>query len=310
MTNSKVPARPSSTRVGNAVAGRVRDETDGLTVGDAGSSSQAGAGPRPQIVEAIAQRIAAGRRDNVSVEMLPEELYPRWEEIYPVHDRVHELLGRPSVGWKVGAASAEVREAEGMPEPVAGRIYARGLHADGAVLGADLFIGYRLCESEFVLTLGDDLPGGSDPVTREIVEPRIATVRPCLEVGDMVFPDWYGTNPFWGACLDNVGGSQLVLGPATEYHPSLDLAHSPMSLTCNGRVVRRGDGSAAMGDPVESAVWLVNVGRQRGHAMPAGTLLSTGTCTGHYFAEPGDRMMADFGRLHRVSLEFAAAERL
>jgi 2-keto-4-pentenoate hydratase len=269
-----------------------------------GAEWRADAGVRPDIVDQIARRIAGARRTGTQTENLPEELYPIWDEIYPVHDRVHELLGREAIGWKMGAASREVQRAEGMPEPIIGRIYPQGVHATGSVLGPELFIGYRLCESEFVLTLGEDLPDGPEPLSREVVQAAVATVRPGLEVGDMVFPDWYATNPFWGACLDNAGGSQLVLGPETPYRTGMDLADATMALSRNGELVRVGSGSAALGDPIDSAVWMVNRRRARGDRVPAGTLLSTGTCTGHTFAERGDDMTVDFGDLGVAELRF------
>jgi 2-keto-4-pentenoate hydratase len=138
------------------------------------------------------------------------------------------------------------------------------------------------------------------------VRSAVETVRPGLEVGDMVFADWYATNPFWGACLDNAGGSQLVLGDAVPYSPVMDLVTQRMRLYCNDRLVRQGDGSAALGDPIDSATWMVNLRRRRGDRILAGTLLSTGTCTGHYFAAPGDEMRVDFDDLGQVSLRFGS----
>ena len=269
-----------------------------------GAAWRADAGVRPDIVGRIAWRIADARRSGTQTEMLPKELYPIWDEIYPVHDRVHEMLGRAAVGWKMGAASREVQRAEGMPEPIIGRIYRAGVHPTGSVLGPELFINYRLCESEFVLTLGEDLPRGTEPISRVQVEAAVATVRPGLEVGDIVFPDWYATNPFWGACLDNAGGSQLVLGPETRYRRNMNLADAMMELSRNGEVARVGSGREALGDPIESALWMVNRRRARGDRLSAGTLLSTGTCTGHTFARAGDRMSVDFGDLGVAELEF------
>lgn len=270
-----------------------------------GAEWRADAGVRHDIIDQIAQRIADARRSGTQTENLPEELYPIWDEIYLVHDRVHALLGRSSIGWKMGAASREVQLAEGMPEPIIGRIYPDGVHPSGSVLGPELFIAYRLCESEFVLTLGHDVPAGTEPLSREAIEGAVATVRPGLEVGDMVFPDWYATNPFWGACLDNAGGSQLVLGPETPYRSGMDLANAKMTLSRNGEIVRIGSGREALGDPIDSALWMVNRRRARGDAIPAGTLLSTGTCTGHTFAERGDRMSVDFGELGVAELRFS-----
>lgn len=271
---------------------------------DPEQSAPAGELERPDVVETLAQRIAHARRSMTTTSMLEPGLYPRWHEIYAVHDRVHELLGRQAVGWKIGAASEEIRRAEHMPEPISGRIYTDGLHRNGALLGRGLFIGFRLCECEFVLTLGADLPPGREPLDRDTLTRAIATVRAGLEVGDMVWDDWYGTGPFWGACLDNAGGSQLVLGPEHTYTADMDLSSHRIELYCNGMLVKTGDGSAALGDPLEAALWIVNLRRSRGDHIAEGTLLSTGTCTGHFFASAGDHVTADFGSLGRVGAQF------
>lgn len=257
-------------------------------------------------VEAISAIIARGRSTGASVDRLTLDLYPTWDEIYPVHDRVHQLLGAiPEIGWKVGAAAREIQIKEGLTDAMAGRIYRRGITESPAILGPELFINYRLCESEFVLTLGADLPDGPDPLTVDQVAGAIATVRPALEIGDMVFPDWYRSSEFWGPCLDNAGGNQLVLGPETDYRAGLDLGSHTMSLSSNGVFVKEGVGERAMGDPVISATWVVNLRRRLGDRITAGMLLSTGTCTGHHFAERGDVVRVDFGTLGSVEATFS-----
>lgn len=251
----------------------------------------------PNRVEAISRIIADGRRRMASVNPLPESLFPAWSEMYLVHDRVHELLGLSEVGWKVGAAAREIQIKEGLPDALAGRIYPGGLSLSPATLDEKLFINYRLCESEFVLTLGEDLPEGEEPLAVEAVAAAVATVRPGLEVGDMVFPEWYEASKFWGSCLDNAGGSQLVLGPETAYRPGLDLGSHAIRLFSNGELVKTGKGEAAMGDPIISATWVINLRRRAGDRLRKGAVLSTGTCTGHYFAERGETVTADFGAL-------------
>jgi 2-keto-4-pentenoate hydratase len=258
----------------------------------------------PDRVEQISQLIASGRRHMRSVPPLSSSLRPQWEEMYPVHDRVNELLGLHEVGWKVGAAAREIQIAEGLPDALAGRIYRTGLHDSAALLDPDLFINYRLCESEFVLTLGEDLRAGEDPLDVAEVAQAVATVRPGLEVGDMVFPDWYESSKFWGSCLDNAGGSQLVLGEESPYESGMRLDGHRIVLSSNGEPVKEGFGAAAMGDPIISATWVVNLRRRAGDQLRAGTLLSTGTCTGHYFAKRGEIVAADFGSLGTAIASF------
>ncbi len=89
-----------------------------------------------------------------------------------------------------------------------------------------------------------------------------------LEIGDCVFRDWYGSSGFYGTCLDNGGG-------------------------------------AAMGHPVTSLTWMLNWARAHGRAVRAGVIVSTGTCTGHLVAAPGDTVRAGFGPLGVVEAHFA-----
>src|SRR5580704_11718061 len=42
---------------------------------------------------------------------------------------------------------------------------------------------------------------------------------------------------------------------------------------------------------------MLNWARAHGRAVRAGEIVSTGTCTGHLFAAPGDTVRADFGPL-------------
>jgi 2-keto-4-pentenoate hydratase len=81
---------------------------------------------------------------------------------------------------------------------------------------------------------------------------------PTLEIGDMVFEDWYGASGYFGSCLDNGGGAALVCGPEIADWRSLDLPNTRLALFLNGTFVKDGFGRAAMGHPLTSLTWLVN----------------------------------------------------
>jgi len=59
-----------------------------------------------------------------------------------------------------------------------------------------------------------------------------------------------------------------------------------------------------MGHPLTSLTWLANWLRERGLGLAAGEIVSTGTCTGHFFAEPGDRLEVEYGPLGRVVVDY------
>lgn len=255
-------------------------------------------------VDEVAAVIARGRCERRSEE-LPERLRTRdWGSVVKVIVALDERLGWEGAGWKIGAASEEIRRAEGLPSPSPGRIYRHTVFESGAQLGPELFINYRNCECEYAFELGLDFPAREEPYAEDDVRAGIESLFPALELGDSVFLDWYGASGYFGSCLDNGGGAAFVEGAHVRDWQAVDLVSAGMDLYLNEHYVKSGKATAAMGDPVRSLTWLVNWVRARGRDVRAGEVVSTGTCTGHLFADRGDVVRADFGDLGVVCVEF------
>jgi 2-keto-4-pentenoate hydratase len=265
-------------------------------------------------VSEVAAIIAGGRTQRRPAE-LPERLRTRdWASVVKVILALDEELtrtgagagvGRTGVGWKIGAASEEIRRAEGLPSPSPGIVYAHTIFPSGSLLPAELFINFRNCESEFAFQLALDFPPRTRPYTEADARAGIDSLFPALEIGDCVFPDWYGASGYFGSCLDNGGGAALVTGPKTRDWPDAELAGAGMDLYLAGQYIKSGKATAAMGHPVTSLTWMLNWAREQGRPVRAGDVVSTGTCTGHLFAAPGDVVRADFGPLGAVEARFA-----
>jgi 2-keto-4-pentenoate hydratase len=259
----------------------------------------------PAEVEEVVAIIAGGRTGRCAAE-LPERLRTRdWGSVVKVVLGLDEHLGLEGAGWKIGAASAEIRKAEGLPSPSPGRIYAHTVFASGAALGPELFINYRNCECEYAFQLGVDFPARDDPYSEADVASGTEWLFPALEIGDTVFLDWYGASGYFGSCLDNGGGAALVEGRRLKDWRRVDFAAAKMDLYLNGCYIKSGQATAAMGHPVTSLTWLVNWASRRGRDVLAGEVVSTGTCTGHLFADRTDTVMADFGDLGIVEVHFS-----
>ncbi len=259
----------------------------------------------PEEVNEVVSIIAAGRLGRHAVE-LPLRLRTRhWPSVVAVILALDERLGLEGTGWKIGAASAEIRAAEGLPAPSPGRLYAPGMFESPARLPAELFINYRCCESEFAFRLGLDYPSRERPYSEADARAGIESMFPALEIGDCVFLDWYGASGYFGSCLDNGGGAAFVAGAPVPGWEEVDLPGAGMDLYLEGHYVKSGSGAAAMGHPVTSLTWMLNWAREQGRDVAAGEVVSTGTCTGHLFVAPGDVVVADFGELGTVEAAFA-----
>jgi 2-keto-4-pentenoate hydratase len=255
-------------------------------------------------VDEVVSLIADGRTARHTV-VLPERLKTRdWASVTRVSLALVERLGWEGYGWKIGAASAVIRQSEGVPSPSAGRIHRRGLSSSPAALPAELFVNYRCCECEFAFELGVDFPPRDEAWTEEDARAGIESVMPAIEIGDTVFDDWYGASGFFGSCLDNGGAAAFVEGPRDHDWRQFDLAEAGMDVYLNDHYVKSGKGAAAMGHPVTSLTWLLNWLRERSMGTTAGEVVSTGTCTGHLFALPGDTVRAEFPELGTVEAKF------
>jgi 2-keto-4-pentenoate hydratase len=255
-------------------------------------------------IDEVVALIALGRTERRAVE-LPDRLRTRdWPSVEQVVLALDERLGRRGAGWKVGGASEDVRRAEGVPSPAPGRIYHDTVFASGAALGPELFINYRNIECEFAFELGRDFPARDESYDHAEVRAGITALFPALELGDCVFADWYGASGYFGSSLDNGGSAALIKGTKRTGWDDIDLAAAEVSLYFNGWYIKSGHGRAAMGNPVNSLAWMINWARAHGIGLAAGEVVSTGTCTGHCFALPGDTVSADFGPLGPVEVTF------
>lgn len=255
-------------------------------------------------IDAVVEIIARGRRESRSVELPIELRTSHWPSVQRVMLLLDERVGRPGIGWKIGAASQEVQRAEGLPGPIPGRLYRGTIFRSGAALPPELFINYRNVECELAFRLAEGAEARAERYTEAEVAARIECVMPALEIGDMVFEDWYGASGYFGSCLDNGGGATLVYGPEILEWRDLDLANARLSLYLNDVFVKQGFGRAAMGHPLTSLTWLVNWLGEHGRNLAPGELVSTGTCTGHCFVAPGDEVRLDVTGIGSVTASF------
>ena len=256
-------------------------------------------------LEEVVDIIAQGRLEHRSVS-LPERLKTRhWETVMAVMLRLTERLDWPTAGWKIGAAAEDIRRAEGVPAPAPGKLFQRGVYASPAHLPAELFINYRCSECEFAFRMGATLPPRPAPYTEAEVTEAVEALFPALEIGDTVFEDWYGASGYQGSSMDDGGAAALVYGEPIHDWQNFDLPNAKIDLYLNGQYIKSGYGRAAMGNPLTSLTWMANWLRERGQSLYAGEFVSTGTCTGHFFAAPGDRLDVDFGPLGMVRVDYA-----
>ena len=240
-----------------------------------------------------------------SVPALPAALRPvTCDDGWAIQRALDDHAGPPA-GWKLAATSAAGQALVGADGPLAGRIYRRCVAASGAQLDAAALT-MRVAEPEFAFRIVRDIAAIGSPVTREGVLAAVGALMPAVEVPDSRFDDYLAVG-LPSMLADGLCCGFLVLGDDVEDWDPDDLPARPVALRRNGEVVAEGTGANVLGDPVAALVWLARHLHDRGAALRAGDVVTTGACTIPHVVRSGDEIVADFGDLGQVQVAFRAA---
>ncbi len=241
------------------------------------------------------------------LDALPEGLRPATRaEGYAIQAELEKLSAKPLWGWKIAATSTAGQRHIGVDGPLAGRLLAEMVHADGATLpfGANRM---RVAEAEFAFRMARDLPPRVEAYTVEEVLGAVAALHTAIEVPDSRFVDFV-TAGAAQLLADNACAHQFVLGPeAPATWRDMDLAAHRVIGRVTGRLEREGVGANVLGDPRIALAWLANELSRHGMTLAAGQVVTTGTCLVPMDVAPRDEVEVEYGALGRVGIRFAAA---
>lgn len=220
------------------------------------------------------------------------------DEAYVVQRLVGDALGWFPRGraraWKIAS-----RPPTAAPVPDAFIIDAGGSPASLSHAAAHTLVGI---EVELVFELATALPPGADAAQ---AARAIGRIRAAIEIFDVRAQDWRTLSaPFLLA--DHQMHGRLILGEGVDRAWSEDDAHRSVRLAVNGQTVVERQGGHALGSPIEILPWLSTHAGTHGDGLRAGDLIASGTWTGLYEAQIGDRIEASFAGIGKVLLNVGA----
>ena len=222
-------------------------------------------------------------------------------EGYRVQAFLEEHTAQPLFGWKIAATSEAGQTHINVDGPLAGRLLAERVIADGGVcpMGNNLM---RVAEMEFAFRMAADLPPRAAPYTQDEVMARVAHLHPAIEIPDSRYNDFTRVG-LAQLVADNACAHRFILGPATDTDwRGVDLAAHPVRAFVNDAAAGDGSGVHVLGDPRIALTWLANELSRHGLTLKAGEVVTTGTCVKPVAIVAGDRVLGDFGSLGRVGV--------
>ena len=197
--------------------------------------------------------------------------------------------GEQKIGWKVGLTSVAIQQQFGFHEPVFGCIL--DTVPSGHVFApADLIQpGF---ENELCMRIGRDLPAS---ITLDEARAAVDAVYPSLEIIETRGPF---TAQIALALADNAQQKTVVRGAPVALPADLETVQA--TITINGQEAATGFGSAVLGNPLHSVVWLAKKLAEFGRHIRAGDIVMTGSFTRQFPIAPGDRVQVSFSGIGAV----------
>ncbi len=248
-----------------------------------------------QQIKRAADLLVGARRNGTSLEGLPADATPaNVAEGHAIQDAVTAALGKRVAAFKAMAP------ANG--EPTRGVIYADTIHPSPARVPL-AEVPQCGVEGEVAFVFRRDLPARGTPYTRDEVA---AAVDACaaIELVSSRYRDFASASALV-KLADSIANAAFVHAAPSADWRSLDLGKLQVTLTVNRETVLDQVGGHATGDPLGSAVALVNMMREHG-GVRAGQFVTCGSYTGLRYLKAGDECSVRFEGLGAVEVTFTA----
>ncbi len=212
------------------------------------------------------------------------------------------------VGWKVGATSSGVQQAEGYDGPIPGRIFASTLYHNPAEIPS-LSCPLAKLEAEIAFSLRADLDRNQHPFTAQYLADKVV-LHPAFDITSTRYsPEsratWDKMQNMLAGIADNGNGGAIVVGPAIQGWQDISLMDLSVILSMNdGAAVKNLYGSSR-GDPFDAFIWTVNSVYERGFDLHLGDYILTGSLTEPQFLQQGDQAIARYPNMGELSLIFS-----
>lgn len=246
--------------------------------------------------ENVARALIDARAGKTPLTVYPGTMPQTMAEAYAIQDRAIALDGRRVGGWKVGRIAAELVDRYGRNR-LTGPIFTDEIF-DGAAdpvmpVYAD---GFAAAEAEVLLCFGEV---GTRDYDIDSIRACIADVRTGIEIASSPFPEINRHGPAVTAS-DYGNNKGLILGPSLTDWRDIDLIRMPVEMAIDGEAVGAATMEGMLDGPFGSALFLIDILRARGIAIPPGTWVSAGAITGIHEIRPGQRAEALFDGKIRV----------
>lgn len=206
--------------------------------------------------------------------------------------------GENVIGKKIGLTSKVVQDMLGVHQPDFGFLTDKMIYQSGDVIEFNQLIQAK-SEGEIAFILKSDLTGPN--VTPEQVLQATEAVAACFEIVDSRVEDW--KIKIQDTVADNASCGVFVMGDQVSPE-NVDFENCKMVIKNKGEVIAEGQGSAALGSPLNCVAWLANALIEYGVELKAGDIILSGSLAAMIPCQADDEMVMEIQGIGQASYRF------
>lgn len=206
-----------------------------------------------------------------------------------------DMAGDVRIGWKVAATNPAVQQQLGVKEPAFGSLRRTRSYQSGHDLAITSLVQPH-AECEICFELNDRV---LTAVTLDDAYAAVAKCYPAFEIIEKRVP----ISDFGGAMADNAEHTAIVLGKGVDVPAGFDFSTVECRLELDGKLIGSAPGSAVLGNPLNSILWLKQRLKRYEVVLEPGSLVMTGSFLRQQPITDGSSFTARFSGIGSVEMQ-------
>ncbi len=248
------------------------------------------------------------RLNRLSLDSLPNNLIPlSQDDAYLIQNELKfhylSLQNNFSIGKKVGCTSTDGQKQLDINEPFYGNLFSRYSIVDPDEISSKKF-NHPFIEPEIALRIKKDIDISKAPYSIKDSKVLFDGIVCALEIVDFRF----------NKNLKNIGALNLIAtNGASEFWirdskvhnlETINFENHEVSISFNDNIIAKGNTNSVMGNPLNSALWIINKLAKKGETLLKGQFISTGTCTKAHELISNTKISANFGKIGKIEFNY------
>ena len=256
-----------------------------------------------QKLKEIAKYLYESEMNLTEIEKITITKAPRLtaDEAYQIQDYMTQMKledGYEIFAPKLGLTSIPKMKQMNVDDPIYGYVFDYMVVENNGNFSVSDYIHARV-EPEIAFVLKEELTGPG--VTIEDVKEKIDYVVSSVEILDSRYVDYKFTHP--DVIADNTSARGAVYSTEKVQLDDIDLLNEKAILKINGEVKAEGIGSAVLGNPLKTMVFLANELGSKGKPVPKGVPIMTGGMSNAVAVKANDLIEVEYTNLGTIKIQ-------